>query len=106
MSARNKFVKLRLSPTEYADVLKRADFAGLTMCEHIRQQLLTVHQQIDVRAELSALRGQLPVTSATPASTDPQALETLLILRELAAGRDAQILARVRAQLAAGRVAA
>lgn len=40
MSARNKFVKVSLSVAEYDDVLARADAHGLTMCEHIRQQLL------------------------------------------------------------------
>lgn len=104
MSARNKFVKLRLSAAEHADVLKRADAQGLTMCEHIRQQLLAVHENLDVRDELRALRGQ--VLSGPPAAgADPLALEAALILRELAAGRDAHILARVRAQLNAGRAA-
>jgi hypothetical protein len=106
MSARNKFVKVRLSPDEYNDVLKRADTQGLTMCEHIRTQLLTVHEQLDLRSELSTLRDQLTASSATPTDTNPLALEAVLILRELAAGRDAQILGRVRSQLAAGRAAA
>lgn len=105
MSARSKFVKVRLSQDEYADVLKRADAAGITLCEHIRQQLLEVHEQLDVRDELRALRDQMTATPTTPAGTDPLALETLLLLRELAAARDAQILGRVRAQLAAGRAA-
>jgi hypothetical protein len=104
MSARSKFVKVRLSPDEYADVLKRADVAGTTMCEHIRQQLLEVHAQLDVRDALVALRDQVAATP-TPAGSDPLALETVLLLRELAAARDAQILARVRAQLNSGRAA-
>jgi hypothetical protein len=102
MSVRNKFVKVRLNPEEYNDVAQRADIEGLTMCEHIRQQLLTVHQTLDVREELRALRDQMP-TGARPAANDAVSLEALLILRELAAGRDAQILGRVRAQLANGR---
>jgi len=101
MSARNKFVKVRLDQKEYADVLKRADEQGLTMCEHIRQQLLQVHEALDMRQELRTLRDQ--VASAAPAANDPMALETLLILRELAVSRDAQILGRVRAQLNAGK---
>lgn len=104
MSARNKFVKVRLSPAEYADVLKRADAEGLTLCEHIRQQLLAVHEALDVRSELRALRDQV-AGGATPTDTEPLSLEAVLILRELAAGRDAHILGRVRAQLVAGRAA-
>lgn len=98
MSARNKFVKVRLSPEEYADVLTRADARGLTLCEHIRQQLLAVHEALDVRHELRTLRDQMAGV-ATPTAKDPLAQEAVLILRELAAGRDAQILGRVRAQM-------
>lgn len=104
MSARNKFVKVRLSLDEYAEVAKRADAQGFTMCEHIRQQLSAVHRALDVRSELSALRAQV-TQGTTPTANDSLALETVLILRELAAGRDAQILGRVRAQLKAGSAA-
>lgn len=97
---RNRFVKLRLSPDEYADVATRADAAGVTLCEHIRQQLLTVHESLDVRYELNALRGQL--ASGVSSAAEVLAQEAVLILRELAAGRDAHILGRVRAQMAVG----
>jgi hypothetical protein len=97
---RNRFVKLRLSPDEYADVATRADAAGVTLCEHIRQQLLAVHHSLDVRHELNALRGQL--ASGVPTAAEVLAQEAVLILRELAAGRDAHILSRVRAQMAVG----
>lgn len=105
MSARNKFVKVRLSPDEYADVRRRADAEGATLCEHIRQQLLEGHEQLDVLDELRALRGQMASRPAVPAGSDLLAMEAVLLLRELAAARDAQILGRVRAQLAAGRIA-
>jgi len=100
MSARNRFVKVRLSPDEYRDVLRRADTDGLTMCEHIRQQLLGAHDQLDLQAELAALRAQLGAIQTSRASSgDPLVLEAVLLLRELAAARDAQMLTRVRAQL-------
>lgn len=101
-STRNRFVKVRLSSSEYADVATRADVAGVTLCEHIRQQLLVVHELLDVRTELRALRDHM--ASDTPAVADPLAQEAVLILRELAVGRDAQILSRVRAQMRAGDV--
>lgn len=40
--------------------------------------------------------------SRVPSAADPRVIEALLILRELAAGRDAQILGHVRAQMAVG----
>lgn len=93
---KNRFVKVRLSGDEYNEVAVRADRDGLTMCEHIRQQLLAVHEQLDVCAELAALRAQLATPAAAP---ETEAREALLLLRELAAARDLGILARVRAQL-------
>lgn len=95
--ARNRFVKVRLNPDEYGEVAVRADREGWTMCEYVRQQLLTVHTQLDVRAELAALRAQLAATPTAAPDTDSR--EALLLLRELAAARDLGILARVRAQL-------
>lgn len=97
---RNRFVKLRLSPNEYVDVATRADAAGVTLCEHIRQQLLAVHESLDVRHELNALRDQL--AGGASSASEVLAQEAVLILRELAAGRDAHILSRVRAQMAVG----
>lgn len=103
-STRNRFVKVRLSPAEYSDLATRADAQGTTLCEHIRQQLLVVHETLDVQSEIRALRDQ--IGRDVPSESDnPLTLEAVLILRELAASRDTQILARVRAQMSAGRPA-
>ncbi|MBW0170711.1 MAG: plasmid mobilization protein [Hydrogenophaga sp.] len=105
MSERSRFIKVRVSDGEYKDLRQRADVQGLTMSEHVRSTVRTVHDSLDVAAELAALR-QL-VMQATPSAavalghgTGSEHREMLLLLRELAAARDAQILARVRAQLA------
>lgn len=104
MSERSKFIKLRVSETEYRTLRQRADAQGVTMSEHVRATVTSVHKNVDVAAELAGLRQQLrqPVTSVVSASSvpaDTEQREMLLLLRELAAARDAQILARVRAQL-------
>ena len=105
MSERNRFIKVRVSDSEYGELRKRADERGVTMSEHVRDTVTAVHRATDVAAELSGLREQVQhlVESnrgrAEPGACDQQ--ETLLLLRELAAARDAQILTRVRAQLAA-----
>jgi len=105
MSDRSKFIKVRLSEREYKSLRQRADAQGVTMSEHVRSTVTTVHQSLDVVAELAALRSQMRQAS-NPAATPGNGggadqREMLLLLRELAAARDAQILARVRAQLAA-----
>jgi len=105
MSERSKFIKVRLSEREYKSLRQRADAQGVTMSEHVRSTVTTVHQSLDVVAELAALRSQMRQASsaaATPGNGGgADQREMLLLLRELAAARDAQILARVRAQLAA-----
>lgn len=99
MAARNRFVKVRLSPKEYGEVARRADGAGVTLCEHIRQQVLSVHAQLDMTAELSSLRTLVAIPSKSEPSGELFAAEALLLLRELVAGRDAQILGRVAQRL-------
>ncbi|MDN3544040.1 ribbon-helix-helix protein, CopG family [Kinneretia asaccharophila] len=104
MSERSRFIKLRVSDAEYKALRQRADAQGVTMSEHVRVAVTAVHKDVDVAAELAGLRQQLRQTAPAAASansgpSDIEQREILLLLRELAAARDAQILARVRAQL-------
>lgn len=105
MSERSRFIKVRVSDSEYRELRKRADEQGVTMSEHVRDTVTAVHQATDVAAELSELRQQVRHFTETGRGRDDagegEQREMLLLLRELAAARDAQILARVRAQLAA-----
>lgn len=104
MSERSRFIKVRVSDSEYQALRQRADAQGVTMSEHVRSTVTSVHKSTDVAAELAEMRQQLHQTTNPAAATVEQARteqrEILLLLRELAAARDAQILARVRAQLA------
>lgn len=104
MTERSRFIKVRVSENEHKTLRQRADAQGVTISEHVRATVTAVHQSLDVAAELAALRSQVRQTPA-PTTTqgnggDSDQREMLLLLRELAAARDAQILARVRAQLA------
>lgn len=105
MSERSRFIKVRVSEAEYKELRQRADTQGITISEHVRVTVTTVHKASDVAAELSELRqhmGKVATPSPAPASAGSiEQREMLLLLRELAAARDAQILSRVRAQLAA-----
>jgi len=110
MSERSKFIKVRVSETEYRTLRQRADAQGVTMSEHVRATVTAVHKNVDVAAELASLRQQLRQTAPAAASagsgpTATEQREMLLLMRELAAARDAQILARVRAQLGVRAVA-
>lgn len=102
MSERSRFIKIRVSDGEYKSLRQRADAEGVTMSQHVRATVTAVHESLDVAAELAALRQQVRQAPSAPANRDgADQREMLLLLRELAAARDAQILARVRAQLAA-----
>lgn len=104
MSERSRFIKVRVSDAEYRGLRQRADAQGITMSEHVRVTVTAVHKASDVAAELSELRqhlGKVPTPSSALVSAGSlEQREMLLLLRELAAARDAQILNRVRAQLA------
>jgi hypothetical protein len=103
VSKRSHFIKVRVNDVEYHALRKRADAQGMTMSEHVRTTVTSVHRAQDVAAELAALKELVRQAAlAAPAKNVAQDLalrETVLLLRELAAVRDAQILARVRTQL-------
>lgn len=59
MSERSRFIKVRVSEAEYKELRQRADAQGITMSEHVRVTVTTVHKASDVAAELSELRQHL-----------------------------------------------
>ena len=105
MKVRSEFIKVRVNRDEHRDVQKRADAMGLTLSEYVRATVTAVHERLDVVTALEALRVQCaahtqpPTPHVDPVAQDSLVLEAVLLLRELAAVRDAQILSRVRAQL-------
>ncbi len=106
MTERNKFIKVRVSEREHADLRRRADARGVTVSEHVREVVAAVHESLDVNRAIAEMRAAIDRlvadTSVKRQSGDEgRELEVLLLLRELAAARDAQILNRVRAQVAA-----
>lgn len=106
MTGRSRFIKVRLADVEYQDLRRRADARGVTMSEHVREVVATVHESLDVARSLDELREAIAQVSSARApqrtpEDDSHRLEVVLLLRELAAARDAQILSRVHAKVAA-----
>ena len=108
MIARSQFIKVRVNRDEYRDIQQRADGLGQTLSEYVRDTVTAVHATVDVVAALDSLRRQcLALATPTAGSSNGKVVpehdaltsESVLILRELAAARDAQILTRVRAKL-------
>ena len=57
-----------MPPEEYAAIARRADDAGATMSEYVRDTVTAVHEQLPLREELSALRGLMIKRSPCEAS--------------------------------------
>jgi hypothetical protein len=103
-------LKARLTQAEYQALVARADAAGLTISEYARTVLARDRERVDIEAVLADMRAQLAsaaqasaaAAATTPAalhSPDPLLVEIVWLLRELAAERNAQALARVTSKL-------
>jgi hypothetical protein len=98
----SKWAKVRLAEPEYAALAARAGMRGLTVSAYLREAVTVDRAQFDAREAVlgleARLRGDL---GANRGDSEPLALETLLIARELLALREPQAMMRVRAQLEA-----
>jgi len=105
----DKFLKTRVPPTLYADLLARAGAEGKRLNTYVREVLQRDAQAITTAAALARIEAALSATGATSAmpprgEPDHEARQMLrevrLLARELAMQANAQIVARVAAQLA------
>lgn len=98
-------LRARLPANEYSAVKSAADQAGLTLSEHVRCVLSRDRQVLEQEQFLKKIDSKFAALSGTGAQTDRSLklerllIEVLLLTRELAADRNAQILARVSAKL-------
>ena len=101
---KTRYLKARLPAREYDALKAAADAAGVTLSDHVRTVLATQQAALDQARFLMALEAHLQaapvaVSDAAPADLEPLLTEVLLLARELAADRNAQMLARVAQQL-------
>lgn len=100
---KNYSLKIRLTRAEHQQLVARADATGLRISEFARTVLAAEHQALGVENVLARLEARLTETPATPSasSTHLEALvaEVLLLTRELAQDRNAQLLARATQKL-------
>jgi hypothetical protein len=97
-------LKLRLSAEDRQALRLAADRVGCTVADLARRRLTAGGQQETLQMLLEQLNARLtaPVSASAPALPDVverTLLETLLLVRELTAARDPQVLARVAQQL-------
>jgi hypothetical protein len=95
-----RYLKARLAEDEYRELVKRADAMGLTVSEYVRLVLARDQQAVGIEAVLSRIESKLTATVVPPTTVaadtlEPLLAENLLLVRELAAERNAQVLTRV-----------
>jgi len=99
----NHFLRARVDAESYARIRADADTAGLTIAEHVRcvierDRELRRRETLVLAAE-ERLRAGASRRDAGSTDVEPLLIELRLLLRELIAERNPQILARVSEQL-------
>lgn len=97
-------LKLRLSTEDRQALSSAADRVGCTVADLARRRITAGGQQEALQMLLTQLDARLAEPAAVPSPALPEAvertlLETLLLVRELAADRNPQLIARVAQQL-------
>lgn len=97
-------LKLRLSAEDRQALRLAADRVGCTVADLARRRLTAGGQQEAIQLLLTQLDARLaqPAAASSPAlsaEAERTLLETLLLVRELAADRNPQLIARVAQQL-------
>ena len=101
---RNRYLKVRVTSTEYQTVMARAGEAGINTSEYVRTVLADNQQAINVELLLHKIDAHLPTKNnmdelASNMEADPMLIEVLLLVREIVAERQAQTLARTANRL-------
>lgn len=101
---KRKYLKIAVTPEFYASLARTADERGLTLAALIRAQLEQPQPAPAAPAAIEAMLARIEAQLAQamkPAGNEHEILltEIVLLVRELAAERNAQVLARVRQQL-------
>lgn len=104
MITKSRYLQARLPNPEYTKLQFQADAAGLSISEHTRRLLARESDAVSTEEALRRIEDALARLSApaAPTATDSDRLllvEILLLVRELAADRNAQILFRVNQKL-------
>lgn len=100
---KNRHLRARLPDDEYLKLQADADMAGLTVSEHVRCVLQRDRQALSQEKLLASIDARLnrislppsPMQSPSTTEIEPLLIEVLLLVRELVAERNAQVLGRV-----------
>lgn len=102
---KNRHLRARLPEDEYRALQIDADVVGLTLSEHIRNALLRDRMAHSQEQFIDRLDAKLAMIQHAPAAAsigkelEPFLVESLLLIRELVAERNAQALGRTAQHL-------
>ncbi|WP_215796674.1 plasmid mobilization protein [Paludibacterium yongneupense] len=104
VSVRTHYLKTRLSPAENRALSRDADEAGLTVSEYVRTILMREREAVSIDRLVARLdqmltehatQGRGSEFSTSRGDAELLLVECVMLLRELSADRNAQILSRV-----------
>ncbi len=96
---RRKFLKVAVTPDEYAKLSIEADKQGLTLSAYIRNQLANKQQAIEAVSALARIEAKLLPTRESSAQLEPLIVESLLLIRELISDKNPQAFGRIANKL-------
>lgn len=99
MMKRRKFLKVAVTPDEYSELSILADQQGLTLSAYVRKQLADKRQTIEAEKALARIEAKLQPAKGAPTELEPLLVESLLLIRELVAERNPQVLPRIANRL-------
>jgi hypothetical protein len=106
---KSRFVKTRLSVPEYVALCARADEKGVTVSEYLRELVTGQRETLDLQGGLTRIESRLEAAPVADSRQEAMAAESLLLLRELVAGVNTQVLSQVAQRMStlypSGRVA-
>ncbi|MGV3582860.1 MAG: plasmid mobilization protein [Methylophilus sp.] len=96
---RRKFLKVAVTPDEYAKLSIEADKQGLTLSAYVRNQLTNKQQAVDAEQALARIEAKLQPAKGASTELEPLLVESVLLIRELVAEKNPQALPRVANRL-------
>lgn len=96
---RRKTLKVAVTPDEYKKLIIAADVDGLTLSSYVRNQLASKQQAIEAETALARIEAKLMPARESSTQLEPLLVETLLLVRELVAERNPQVISRISQRL-------
>lgn len=98
---KRRYLKVSVDSPMYASLSRAADYRGVSLASFVRSQLQEKQKSLTLEAQLSRIEVlvQRAAHESNSGGADQMLLEVLLLVRELVAERNAQVIVRVRQKM-------